>query len=738
MIDPSMREGTRPLLPVAVAVALATLTLAACGGDGGRAPVSDGGGEGGDAHGGADGGAMPTYLTHLATAEDFARLVGEGWAVKYLAAVPGRRPPAALDLPCLFQNTALYPFHLYFLRTIPGVADLDPDSYRALTLNHATRSLWAGELQLLPTAIHPTTGRPGVLALFVYSEPPDAMSVDDLAALHGRILQCAPYAGELLTLVGVGPEQSRDFVAKAPALGTRGVVVGDLERLRPVVGAEGYSTGEGVGYLRIVPRGRRADSYGPRDVLITEGTFEDLGLVAGLITSLPQNVHSHVNLRLREKQIPNARIPDVYDNRALAMLDGRLIRLTVSSNEARLQAASLTEAQEFWASHRPPPRVLTANLAETRLLDFTTLAATDAPAYGAKAANLGELYRLLPAANRAPGFGIPFHFHRELLRATGLQSAVEAVLTDPRLPIDASFRRTALAELRATMENASLPPALITQLQAPARAAFGEGYAALPLRFRSSSNLEDGELGSGAGLHDSARGCFADDADGDQLGPSACLSPAEQAALQAELSRRQDEWRDHPERSWLPAIIEDLASDLTRERSVARAIKKVYASLWNERAFEEREYYRIDHRTAFMGLAVNPSFVRERLDAVAVTSLPSISGTPLYRVVSQKDGQPVVRPPDPSLVAETLTFRRGADGRPTGTEILVPSSLSPQPLWAAARLDELGALLFSVQDHFARAVYPGTAQLSLDLEIKLTEDDRIVIKQARPYRNVGP
>jgi hypothetical protein len=30
-------------------------------------------------------------------------------------------------------------------------------------------------------------------------------------------------------------------------------------------------------------------------------------------------------------------------------------------------------------------------------------------------------------------------------------------------------------------------------------------------------------------------------------------------------------------------------------------------------------------------------------------------------------------------------------------------------------------------------VYPTTTPLSLDLEIKLTSDDRVVIKQARPY-----
>ena len=209
--------------------------------------------------------------------------------------------------------------------------------------------------------------------------------------------------------------------------------------------------------------------------------------------------------------------------------------------------------------------------------------------------------------------------------------------------------------------------------------------------------------------------------------------------MEAELARRRAELVSFPQRGWLREVIDDLEGDLRRERTVERAVKKVYASLWNERAFEEREYYRMDHRQAFMGLAVNASFVRERLDAVAVTNLPSQTGLPLYRVVSQKDGQPVVRPPDPTLVAETLVFRRGVDDRPTGVELVTPSSLSGgQPLWSDGALAELAGLLFKIQDHFSRVVYAKTPNLSLDMEIKVTADDRIVVKQARPYRAIGP
>ena len=71
---------------------------------------------------------------------------------------------------------------------------------------------------------------------------------------------------------------------------------------------------------------------------------------------------------------------------------------------------------------------------------------------------------------------------------------------------------------------------------------------------------------------------------------------------------------------------------------------------------------------------------------------------------------------------------------PTDVQVLTRSSLSPEPLWSDARLAELARLMFAVQDHFGQKVYPEAADLSLDLEIKLTREGQVVIKQARPYR----
>jgi hypothetical protein len=679
------------------------------------------------------------FATRLTSASDFARLEGEQWAVKYLARVDGRKPPAALDRSCTFQNTARYPLHVAFLRTFEGFETLDFETYLGMVDRRASRVLWAGELRSFSGARHPRTGTPGVMGLFVYTSAAEPLETAEIIQVYRRIEGCAPFARESLVLVGADTEQAERFSEQAEELRGAGITVVAHAALAPDVEAEGYSVGDGYGYVRVLPPGGSLPpELGPRDLLIVEGASEEIGLVAGLVTALPQNVFSHLNLRLREKGIPNARVSNIFEDRTLAQIDGRLAHLRVDADTAALEPALLEDAEAFWRTRVAPITLPAPDLDTTTLAPLSSLTGAGASAYGRKAANLGELHRALPDANRVDGFAIPFARYQRSMEAWGLAERVSSLLAEPRISTDALYRRAALDGLREAIEDAELPAELLGEIADAAREVFGS-ETTLPLRFRSSSNVEDGERLSGAGLHDSARGCLADDFDADTAGPSACLSAEERAFLKAELDRRGAELLEHPERTWLLEIIDDLSSDLTKERPVSRALKKVYASLWSDRAFEERAYFGIDHASAFMGVLVNPSFVLEQVDAVAVTNLVDADGVePYTRVVSQTGGNAVVRPADPTLTAEVLTFRATSEGGATDVRILTSSSLSPDPIWSAPRLEELAGLLALAQGHFEQSVYANLVPLELDFEIKVTNDGRTVLKQVRPFVSASP
>jgi phosphoenolpyruvate synthase/pyruvate phosphate dikinase len=89
------------------------------------------------------------------------------------------------------------------------------------------------------------------------------------------------------------------------------------------------------------------------------------------------------------------------------------------------------------------------------------------------------------------------------------------------------------------------------------------------LRFRSSTNVEYSEQFSGAGLYDSYSGCLLDDLDGDTGGPSRC-DPSEPV-----------------------------------ERGVFRALRRVFASFYNDNAVLERLRHGVNETTVGMAVLVH-------------------------------------------------------------------------------------------------------------------------------------
>ncbi len=685
---------------------------------------------------------FPGYRTRLESAADLAALSAADGEIKYLAPIAGKERRAPLLEDCYFQDMHLYSWHLLFLKSFKDLASLDLDSYLSLVLRRASRSLWGGAVKAWPAVKHPITQAQGIVAYTIYtqSDAANALVEDDIVEVDAKLKACAPFAANLLAFVPGDVSQEGLLRRIAPSLQARGIATVFQNELLTGIPSVSYNAGEGYGILRRVPKGQPLGDYGPRDVVVVESAPNDISIVSGLVTANPQNEFSHVNLRLREKSVPNAAVPAIYDNALVTQLAGSLVHLEVTSSTVTFEPARLQDAEEFWRKKQPPLGAAPADLTQTALKTMGELTGADAKSVGVKAANLGEIRKALPD-NSQDGFGIPFARYDAFAKANGIDKAVDAALADPRLRTDAIFKANSLNSLRKQIKKAPLQAGLLDELTAKIRQTLGASADTTFVRFRSSTNAEDLEAFSGAGLYDSKTGCLADDLDGDTVGPSKCLSTEHAQYLQEQITARQAEFTAHPERTWITAILQDLQQDLTEEKPVTDALRKVWASLWNDRAFDEREYYGIDHQSVYMGVAVAASYVLEKANAVAVTNLAPDAGDPLYRVVSQPGDESVVRPADPLAVAEVLTFRRHGDP-PAMTELQVLVHASKvaegQQVWSADALATLGKSLFILHDHLAKTVYPDRTPLRLDVEAKWARDGRVLIKQARPYWTQDP
>jgi phosphoenolpyruvate synthase/pyruvate phosphate dikinase len=237
------------------------------------------------------------------------------------------------------------------------------------------------------------------------------------------------------------------------------------------------------------------------------------------------------------------------------------------------------------------------------------------------------------------------------------------------------------------MIAAPVDPAELATITGAITAAF----PATRMKFRSSTNAEDLAHHTGAGLYESAAG-----------------QPGDTAA------------------------------------PVDRALKTVWASVWNVRAFEERDYAGIDHTGVAMAVLVTPSFSDEAANGVAITANiydPAAGGEDGFFVNGQLGEASVVQP-DPGVTADSLLYYHFHAGNPatyySRSNLIAPGTT----VLDRAALFELGRALEAIRDGFAGDYDPpaGYGFLPMDVEWKLVDDAgarTIWIKQARPYPGRG-
>lgn len=502
--------------------------------------------------------------------------------------------------------------------------------------------------------------------------PYDTASPEQVAQAF-RAIQQAAYFGPLLRLHVTSPEQ--------------GLRLAGLDREIPIVTIDVIDAGTSYQPLNLgttvaqvhltTEAALVGEAIGPRQLVVLDRAPFDISVVAGIVTAEPQTPLPHVNVLSQQRGTPNM---DLRDAKAVfAPHDRSWVRLRVGAFDYSVEPVSTEEAEGFWREHRPKqvtPPLPDYTVTALRSLDEVGL--SDLAALGGKAAHFGELHTLArqqPDVVRVPsGFAIPVHYYRQFIEANGLDRSIAVLLVDERFRRDGLYQRESLQALQGTMREAPVDPALVQASDAR----LARDFPGRPMRFRSSTTVEDLEGHSGAGLYSSTS-----------------AQPGEPG------------------------------------RTIERALRTVWASLWNPRAFAAREYVGIDSRQVAMAVLVHPAYTNELGNGVAITANPFDAIEDGFYINVQRGEEDVVSPA-PGVTADQLVYFDFRSGQPA--TYYRHSSLIPVGTSVVSRreLFELGSALDVIRGHFA-ARY----RQPMDVEFKLTPDHHIEIKQARPYPGRG-
>tara|TARA_B110000114_G_scaffold185344_1_gene232011 strand:- start:1815 stop:3593 length:1779 start_codon:yes stop_codon:yes gene_type:complete len=417
------------------------------------------------------------------------------------------------------------------------------------------------------------------------------------------------------------------------------------------------------------------------DIILINGTPLQLAGVSGIITTDLQTPLSHLSILGQNRKIPVMALKDAWDDENINSLIGKQIELTVS-----IDGFTISEADGLSNPKKERKRLyLKKNLNEKELIKAKDFNRKTANYCGYKAENFGILYQLAEKMDFSvpeAAFGIPFYYyqqHAEKSEVIGLITQLE----------NHSNPKELLSTIREKIKSTPVDSTLILNIENQL-----EGMSSFNrFRFRSSTNAEDMKGFSGAGLYSS------------------------KTALTGSNIVEKDEGK-----------------------TIENALRKVWASLWKDSAYDERAYFNIQQEDVMMGILVHRSFPDEEVNGVAISKN-------LYRennlgfVVNAQLGDSSVVQPNPAITCDQFicypTQESGFYTQNQTIEIITTSSLNDFNLvMTSDEIYRLANVIQGIKKYFYYRDFTSATfnEYALDFEFKLEKDSReLYLKQVRPF-----
>lgn len=426
------------------------------------------------------------------------------------------------------------------------------------------------------------------------------------------------------------------------------------------------------------------------NILVLKGSSNELPLCKAVITDEFQTPLSHICLLTANRHTPCAAQKRIFNSDSLRRYAGKPVELTVNKQHLNIQVLGQYTASTTVISKTIKPQLDTS---QRTIGSLDKLSYKDRASYGAKVCNLAEVKKIERQQRYAftppQAFAIPFCYYFRHLQRHGIWRDITILAANRNLPDSLVTKQ--LQRIRKRITKASLDTALLSTVTRYCRLRFKGNK----IRFRSSSNAEDEKGFNGAGLYSSTS-----------------------------------------------AIIGD------SDKTIEKAIKKVWASLWNDRAFFERRYFGIDQCGSAMAVLVHEAYDNELVNGVCITRN-------LYRdydfgfVFNMQQGEHEVVSPDNNLVCEQVVsyMNSSADfyNNAQAADWISYSSLNRgESLLSLAELKDLTQTMERIKRHFydLLRIWPGEYKdFAMDVEFKIIQEQgkrRIIVKQARPYTAAKP
>ncbi|MFT7582314.1 MAG: hypothetical protein ACI9MR_003996, partial [Myxococcota bacterium] len=599
-----------------------------------------------------------------------------------------------------FQDSNRYTLHYDFATAhLPPLQGLDNDAFDAATLYNDEKAAILGAL-LVPGGYADVKKEYGVQLAGVDAYPPVVVETI-MALVADAIASDDPRQGFYFPAF----EQQMYADAFADAFADRGVTISSTSRWLEsnVCYARGWSVGRLVEVAATaIDQAWRDGILKPGDILLTDGVPAEVPPVAGIITTTPSTPNSHVAILANDTGIPFVYAHTTAARATVAAHVGEtvVVRAEPSNNYDGGTACNInvvavgdtltTSELAALQALKAPLRLEIQPMAVKGAVagDVSLLTPADTRYFGGKASQFGLLRRTIPE-NSPVAVALSFDLYNGFMdqAAAGggtLRAAITAKLAAHQTyPPDFGALASDLVDIRAMVIaggfNQSAQDAVLNAL--------ADYPADKKLRFRSSTNVEDTAVFTGAGLYSSYSGCRADDLDADTVGPSLC----------------------NP--------------DKANERGVFRAIRKVYASFFNDNAYLERLRHGVDAADVGMAILVHRSFPDVDELANGVATYDDGAGPPGLTLVTQAGANSVTNPDGAAQpeVFDVAIYSPNVYLYPVQSSSLVP--LGTDVLGEEATYRALVALLQSVGDAYKETQTNPDAPFILDFEYKLMRTD---------------